>query len=137
MVSLRHPEETFDVVVIGSGAAGLTAALTAAHHGAKVVVLEKGHLWGGTSATSGGTIWIPNNHLIAPAGGEDNPADAFRYIRQLAGDDASAERVQARPRHRLRVTRCLRHRVQLTLTEVNSRLLPARCWKYARWQQTA
>jgi 3-oxosteroid 1-dehydrogenase len=88
MASLRHPEETFDLVVIGSGAAGLTAALTAAHHGAKVVVLERGHLWGGTSATSGGTIWIPNNHLIAPAGGEDNPADAFRYIRQLAGDDA-------------------------------------------------
>lgn len=95
MANLRHPEETFDLVVVGSGAAGLTTALTAAHHGAKVVVLERGHWWGGTSATSGGTIWIPNNHLIGPAGGEDNPADAFRYIRQLAGDDASAERVQA------------------------------------------
>ncbi len=107
MVSLRHPEETFDLVVIGSGAAGLTAALTAAHHGAKVVVLERGHLWGGTSATSGGTIWIPNNHLIAPAGGEDNPADAFRYIRQLAGDDASAERVQAFVDHGPRMVRFL------------------------------
>jgi len=107
MASLRHPEETFDLVVIGSGAAGLTAALTAAHHGAKVVVLERGHLWGGTSATSGGTIWIPNNHLIAPAGGEDNPADAFRYIRQLAGDDASAERVQAFVDHGPRMVRFL------------------------------
>ena len=94
MGQLRHPEETFDVIVVGSGASGLTAALTAAHHGAKVVILERGHLWGGTSATSGGTIWIPNNHLIAPAGGEDTPADAFRYIRALAGEDASAERVQ-------------------------------------------
>ncbi len=95
MATPRHPEETFDVIVVGTGAPGLTAALTAAYHGARVVVVERGHLWGGTSATSGGTIWIPNNHLIAPAGGEDNPADALRYIRGLAGEEASVERVQA------------------------------------------
>ncbi|MGA0073046.1 MAG: FAD-dependent oxidoreductase [Steroidobacteraceae bacterium] len=88
-----------DVLVVGSGASGLTAALTAADAGAQVLIIEKGHLFGGTSATSGGTIWIPNNHLIGPAGGEDNPADAERYITALAGEFSSAERIRAFVEH--------------------------------------
>jgi 3-oxosteroid 1-dehydrogenase len=52
------------VLVVGSGCGGLTAALTAnISNGSEVLVIEKSNLIGGTSATSGGVIWIPDNHL--------------------------------------------------------------------------
>lgn len=89
------PEIETDILVVGSGASGLTAAVTAADQGANVLVIEKGHLFGGTSATSGGTIWIPNNHLIAPAGGKDSPEEALSYISSLAGEHASTARIHA------------------------------------------
>ena len=57
-----------DLVVLGSGAAGLAAALRAAVAGASVVVLEKSIWIGGTTAMSGGCIWIPDNPLMKAAG---------------------------------------------------------------------
>ncbi|HLU91628.1 MAG TPA: FAD-dependent oxidoreductase, partial [Pedomonas sp.] len=54
-----------DVLVVGSGAGGLTAALVAADASANVLVIEKSDEFGGTSATSGGGIWIPNSPLVA------------------------------------------------------------------------
>jgi len=89
------PDVETDILVVGSGASALTAALTAADHGARVLVIESSHLYGGTSATSGGTIWIPNNHLIAPAGGSDSEAEALQYVRELVGSGASEARVNA------------------------------------------
>ena len=53
-----------DVLVLGSGAAGMAAALTAAHSGLKVLVCEKTELVGGTSATSGGSLWVPGSAPI-------------------------------------------------------------------------
>ncbi len=95
MQPTASPDLHTEVLVVGSGASGLTAALTAADQGAKVLIIERGHLFGGTSATSGGTIWIPNNHLIGPAGGEDSEGEAERYITALAGEHSSPERIQA------------------------------------------
>lgn len=101
------PAVQTEVLVVGSGASGLTAALTAADQGAKVLIIEKGHLFGGTSATSGGTIWIPNNHLIGPAGGSDSPEDAERYISTLAEGFSSPERIRAFVEHAPRMFRYL------------------------------
>ena len=73
-----------DVLVVGSGAAGLAAALAAAVGGCRVTVLEKAALLGGTTALSGGTCWIPNNHLMESAGVEDSREDALAYMRSLS-----------------------------------------------------
>jgi len=76
MESGRH-----DVIVVGSGAAGLAAACTAAALGRKVLVLEHGDRVGGTTAVSGGMVWIPANHKM-PACGIDDSAEAAReYLR--------------------------------------------------------
>jgi succinate dehydrogenase/fumarate reductase flavoprotein subunit len=68
-----------DVVVLGSGAAGLTAALTAAVNGASVEVYEKAATVGGTSAVSGGIVWIPAHRRMPEE--QLTPADAMSYLR--------------------------------------------------------
>ncbi|MFR9807139.1 FAD-dependent oxidoreductase [Pseudonocardia sp. RS010] len=73
----------FDVVVVGSGAIGLTAAITAADAGARVAVLEKADYLGGTSAVSGGMFWVPMNSRMAELGVTDDRDDALRYLRAV------------------------------------------------------
>jgi 3-oxosteroid 1-dehydrogenase len=65
-------EQVFDVVVLGTGAAGLTAALRAAADGAGVGLFEKADTVGGTSAWSGGTVWLPNNRHEVELGFSDS-----------------------------------------------------------------
>ena len=80
------------MVVLGTGAAGLTAALAAASGGADVGLYEKADLLGGTTAISGGIVWVPGNHLMDGENGIDaaerdaDPVEALRYLRALAGD---------------------------------------------------
>jgi 3-oxosteroid 1-dehydrogenase len=75
-----------DVVVVGSGAAGLVAALTAASEGAAVTVLERSDWIGGTTAVSGGGIWAPGNHHMADAGRPDKRDEALEYcLHMVAG----------------------------------------------------
>jgi succinate dehydrogenase/fumarate reductase flavoprotein subunit len=73
-----------DVVVVGSGGAGLAAALAAKHAGAETIVVEKSEKIGGTTAVSGGVLWIPNNHHMPAAGIADSREEARAYIRRLA-----------------------------------------------------
>lgn len=75
------------VVVVGSGAAGLAAALGAVAGGTDVVVLERDDLVGGTTALSGGVVWLPANDLLSAAGGGDSASEACRYLGGLATGD--------------------------------------------------
>ncbi|SFR90654.1 FAD-dependent oxidoreductase [Sphingomonas jatrophae] len=74
-------DEEVDVLVVGSGAGGLTAAVAAADAHGSVLVIEKSGEYGGTSATSGGGIWIPNSPLGREQGLEDSEEEAFSYLR--------------------------------------------------------
>ncbi|MGW4117621.1 3-oxosteroid 1-dehydrogenase [Nocardia sp. NPDC004711] len=79
-------EFEFDVVVVGSGAAGMTAALTAAYRGLSVTLIEKSRLFGGSTARSGGGIWVPNNPVLQAAGVPDSPELARTYLKAVVGD---------------------------------------------------
>lgn len=85
--------ETFDVVVIGSGAAGAMAALRAADHGMKVLIVEKAQKFGGTSATSGGVMWIPNHQLDGDKG--DTREATFEYLDSIIGKPVNRQRLEA------------------------------------------
>jgi 3-oxosteroid 1-dehydrogenase len=85
---LEDFDKSIDVLVVGSGCGGLTSALTAKISGAsEVLVIEKGNLIGGTSATSGGVIWIPDNHLASELGIEDSAAEAKEYLKATIPED--------------------------------------------------
>jgi len=89
----------FDVVVVGSGAAGMTAALTAAHHGLRVVVIEKTDRFGGSTARSGGGLWLPGNEVLRKAGVRDTPGRARAYLAYVAGDGVTQARQRALLEH--------------------------------------
>jgi succinate dehydrogenase/fumarate reductase flavoprotein subunit len=81
-----------DVLVIGAGAAGMTAALVCAIEGLEVLLVEKSAQVGGTSATSAGTIWIPGNTLARDAGLKDSVDDARKYLDSLIGPAGDGRR---------------------------------------------
>ena len=84
-----------DVLVIGSGAGGLSAAVTAARHGLEVIVAEKDALFGGTTARSGGWLWIPNHPMQREIGVSDSLEEASTYLLDQAGEKFDPERVNA------------------------------------------
>lgn len=81
--ALRWDRET-DILCIGSGAAALTAAITAASAGSRVLVLEKGPISGGTTRKSGGVFWIPNNYALREKGIVDSKADCLKYLCRMS-----------------------------------------------------
>ncbi|QRM32643.1 FAD-dependent oxidoreductase [Microvirga sp. VF16] len=87
--------QTCDVLVIGSGAGGLSAAVTAAWHGLRVVVAEKEAVFGGTTAWSGGWIWAPLNPLAKRSGIVEDIDAPRTYLRHVLGNNFDEVRVNA------------------------------------------
>ncbi|MCV0394874.1 MAG: FAD-dependent oxidoreductase [Rhizobiaceae bacterium] len=85
----------FDVIVVGSGVGGMTAAIVAARLDMSVLVVEKTDVFGGTTAYSGGVAWIPNNHHMKEAGVEDSREEAEIYLRATLGNHYDAAKIEA------------------------------------------
>jgi succinate dehydrogenase/fumarate reductase flavoprotein subunit len=77
---------TVDVIVAGSGSAGMATAIVAAKSGLKVLLVEKSPYFGGATALSGGGCWIPNNHQMASIGATDTPEAGREYIEAVVGN---------------------------------------------------
>jgi 3-oxosteroid 1-dehydrogenase len=103
-------DHNVDLLIVGTGAGAMATAIRAHDRGGKPLLIEKTHLYGGSSAMSGGSLWIPNNHLMAAAGaldldhvrahiGEELAAVDARLVRQLEHAPA-AERAFPDRRHR-------------------------------------
>jgi succinate dehydrogenase/fumarate reductase flavoprotein subunit len=88
-------EQECDVLVAGSCCAGLSAAVTAGHHGLKVLIVEKQPRFGGTTARSGGGFWIPGTSLAKAWGIAEDNEQARTYLRHEAGNSFDAARVDA------------------------------------------
>ena len=83
-----------DVAVLGSGGAGLTAAILAHDHGAQVAIIERSPLVGGTTAVSGGGVWIPLNQHMSELDIEDSREDALAYCKKLAAGRAPEDLIE-------------------------------------------
>ena len=88
-------DHTVDLLVVGSGAGAMTAAILAHDRKGSVLVIEKSDRYGGNTAMSGGGLWAPNNHLMAAAGVPDSPEDAWTYLKGTVGDAVPEERLRA------------------------------------------
>ncbi len=83
-----------DVLVVGSGAGGLSAAISAQDNGAAVTVIEKSDMFGGTTAISGGGMWVPNNHHNVEKGVSDSREKALGYAKLLTKGAAADELIE-------------------------------------------
>jgi 3-oxosteroid 1-dehydrogenase len=88
-------DTSVDFLVVGSGAAGMTAALRAHDLGGETLVVEKAPVFGGSTAVSGGVVWVPSNPLMAGQGIRDSPEAALRYLEIVTRGSAARERLQA------------------------------------------
>lgn len=94
----KPKEETYDVVVVGSGGAAFAAALAAVDEGLSVVMLESSEQWGGNTSMSGGGMWLPNNPLMKRDGAADSREEALEYMLATIGEPgpaSSRERIEA------------------------------------------
>jgi succinate dehydrogenase/fumarate reductase flavoprotein subunit len=95
VTSVQQDNYECDALVVGSGAAGMSAAVTAGHRGLDVLIVEKEPRFGGTTARSGGWLWIPGTSLARDWGIVENPDQARSYLRHEAGNSFDAARVDA------------------------------------------
>ncbi|WP_278103191.1 FAD-dependent oxidoreductase [Microbacterium proteolyticum] len=91
----KPSDGTYDIVVVGAGAGGLAAAVSAAHRGSSVLVLEADETCGGATAWSGGWLWAPRSILAKAEGVDESIDDVKSYLRAALGDDYDEERITA------------------------------------------
>lgn len=91
----RGWDEEVDLLVVGSGAGAMTTGIVAHDQGGKVLLIEKAPCYGGSSAMSGGSLWVPGNHWMNEAGLEDNPEDGLAYLKEITGGLVAPEKLLA------------------------------------------
>ena len=84
-----------DLLVMGSGAAGLTGALRAAERGLSVLIVEKSDVWGGSAAMSAGALWVPCSAAMRAAGIDDSEEDALRYLKSVTHGEIDEARLRS------------------------------------------
>lgn len=94
-MSIDNWDYETDLVVVGSGAAGMTAAVTAATEDLEALVLEKTDSYGGTTALSAGVLWAPDNVLMKQAGIADAPEDGLTYLKHNIGNRVAEAKLRA------------------------------------------
>jgi len=93
-VNAQDWDHSVDLLVVGSGAGAMVAALAAYDRGGDPLLIEKSDRYGGSSAMSGGGLWVPNNHLMASAGVTDSPEDAWDYLSGTTAGRVSEDRLR-------------------------------------------
>ena len=88
-------DQVVDVLIVGSGAGGFTAALTAEANGLRPLIVEKAAQFGGSSALSGGGLWIPGAPAQTRAGGKEDADDVLRYLRDITEGAVEDSRLRA------------------------------------------
>ncbi len=88
-------DHEYDLVIVGSGGGGMTAALTAHDVGMSALIVEKGKRFGGSTAVSGGGIWIPNNPTLKARGHDDSRESIRAYLDELTQGRVPGERLDA------------------------------------------
>lgn len=110
-------DETYDVVVVGAGT-GLMAAITAADAGLRTIVVEKTDKLGGSTAMSGGGMWMPGNSVVREKGIADTRARAETYLDNVVGDSAPRERRMSFLEHAPAAVDLLRRKTPLTFSHM-------------------
>ena len=87
-------DHSVDVLVMGSGGAGQTAAVRAHDLGLEVLIVEKGETWGGSTAMSAGAVWLPNNRSMKEKGLDDSEDEGVKYMTHLTGGSIPEERIR-------------------------------------------
>lgn len=90
---------TVDVLVVGTGGGAMTSAVCAHDRGATTLLIEKDEFYGGSTAMSGGALWIPNNHLMEDAGVKDSAEESLAYLRHTTRGEVPEEKLQAYVRY--------------------------------------
>ncbi len=106
-------DEDVDFLVVGSGGAGMTGAICAHDLGASTLVIEKADRYGGSTALSGGVIWVPDNPLMSAAGISDSFEAAFEYLKTITAGSAPIENIRSYLENAPRMMDYLHKRTQI------------------------